>query len=128
MGKHDGKVAQRTSCLTVGQMPDIGRQTRSLMLEASRRILLGIAGTVTGAVAMLSPKRAGRHPRYGSIYYWCLAGIFLTATGLAVARWAEDYHLFVLGAMSFGAACFGRHRLGLQWCATSHPRLASSLS
>ena len=25
------------------------------------------------------------------------SGIFITATGLALARWAEDYHLFVLG-------------------------------
>jgi hypothetical protein len=37
-------------------------------------ILLGLC-VVTGAVAMLSPKRAGRHPRYGTIYFWCLAGI-----------------------------------------------------
>jgi hypothetical protein len=57
-------------------------------------ILLGLGCVVTGAVAMLSPKRAGRHPRYGTIYFWCLAGIFVTASGLAVARWAEDYHLF----------------------------------
>jgi hypothetical protein len=78
-------------------------------------ILLGIACTVTGAVAMLSPKRVGRHPRYGSIYYWCLAGIFLTATGLAAARWAEDNHLFFLGAMSFGAAFFGRQARRRRW-------------
>jgi hypothetical protein len=78
-------------------------------------ILLGIACTVTGAVAMLSSKRVGRHPRYGSIYYWCLAGIFLTATGLAAVRWAEDYHLFVLGAMSFGAASFGRQARRDRW-------------
>jgi len=32
-------------------------------------ILLGLACTVTGAIAVLSPKRAGRHPRYGSIYF-----------------------------------------------------------
>ena len=48
-------------------------------------ILLGLACTVTGAIAMLSQKRAGRHPRYGTIYFWCLAGVFLTATGLAHA-------------------------------------------
>ena len=70
-------------------------------------ILLGLACTVTGAVAMPSQKSTGRHPRYGAIYFWCLAGIFLTATGLALARWAEDYHLFVLGVMSFAAAIWG---------------------
>ena len=35
-------------------------------------VLLGLACTVTGAIAMLSQKRAGRHPRYGTIYFWCL--------------------------------------------------------
>jgi hypothetical protein len=51
-------------------------------------VLLGLACTVTGAVAMLSQKRAGRHPRYGTIYFWCLAGAFLAASGLAAVRWA----------------------------------------
>jgi hypothetical protein len=72
-------------------------------------ILLGLACTIAGAIAMLSPKRVGRHPRYGTIYFWCLAGVFLTATGLAVVRWAENYHLFILGALSFAAAYLGRH-------------------
>ena len=51
-------------------------------------VLLGLACTITGAIAMLSQKGAGRHPRYGTIYFWCLVGVFLTATGLAAARWA----------------------------------------
>ena len=78
-------------------------------------ILLGLACTVTGAIAVLSPKRAGRHPRYGSIYFWCLAGVFLTATGLAAVRWARDYHLFILGALSFTAACLGRQARRHRW-------------
>ena len=78
-------------------------------------VLLGLACTVTGAIAMLSQKRAGRHPRYGTIYFWCLAGVFLTATGLAAVRWAEDYHLFVLGALSFAAAYFGRQARRQRW-------------
>jgi hypothetical protein len=78
-------------------------------------ILLGLACTVTGAVAMLSEKHAGRHPRYGRIYYWCLAGVFLTASGLAAMRWAEDYHLFILGAASFAAAYLGRRARRERW-------------
>lgn len=31
-------------------------------------VLLGLACTVTGVIAMLSRKRPGRHPRYGTIY------------------------------------------------------------
>ena len=34
-------------------------------------VLLGLACTITGIVAMLSVKRPGRHPLFGSIYYWC---------------------------------------------------------
>ena len=71
-------------------------------------VLLGLACVVAGAIAMLSPKRRGRHPGYGTIYFWCLAGVFLTAAALAAVRWAQDYHLFVLGALSFAAAYFGR--------------------
>src|ERR1700704_4077283 len=71
-------------------------------------ILLGLACAVTGLVAMLSQKRAGRHPQYGTIYFWCLAGVFLTAASLAAVRWPQDYHLFILGALSFAAACLGR--------------------
>jgi hypothetical protein len=78
-------------------------------------IVLGLACVVTGATAMLSQKRVGRHPRNGTIYFWCLSGVFLTATGLAAVRWAEDYHLFILGALSFAAACFGRQARRQRW-------------
>ena len=78
-------------------------------------ILLGLACIITGAIAMLSEKRPGRHPRNGTIYFWCLAGVFLTATGLAAVRWAQDYHLFILGALSFAAACFGREARRHRW-------------
>ena len=71
-------------------------------------VLLGLACTITGLIAMLSPKRPGRHPRFGSIYFWCLAGVFVTMSALAAARWSEDYHLFIIGTLAFAAAYFGR--------------------
>jgi uncharacterized membrane protein len=71
-------------------------------------VLLGIACVITGFMAMLSPKRRGRHPQFGTMYYWCLLAVFATATFLAVMRWAEDYHLFILGALSFTGVFFGR--------------------
>jgi hypothetical protein len=86
-----------------------------LLTVVGVHVLLGLACTVTGVVAMLSPKVEGRHPRYGTIYFWCLAGVFLTATGLAAVRWAEDYHLFVLGALSFAAAYLGRRARRQRW-------------
>src|SRR5690349_16514309 len=78
-------------------------------------ILLGLACVITGAIAMLSPKRAGRHPRYGTVYFWCLAAVFVTSSTLAAARWAEDYHLFALGILSFAAACLGRQARRQRW-------------
>ncbi len=78
-------------------------------------ILLGLICVVSGAIAMLSRKQAGRHPRNGTIYFWCLAGMFLTASGLAAVRWTQDYHLFVLGTLSFAAACLGREARRHRW-------------
>jgi hypothetical protein len=81
-------------------------------------VLLGLTCTIVGVFAMLSPKRSGRHPRFGTIYYWCLMGVFVTASGLAAVRWADDYHLFVLGALAFGAAFLGRmarRKRGSNW-------------
>lgn len=78
-------------------------------------VLLGLACTIAGASAMLAPKRAGRHPKSGSIYYWCLCGVFVTASALAVVRWREDYHLFLLGAAAFISAYMGRRARRNRW-------------
>jgi hypothetical protein len=70
---------------------------------------------VTGVVAMLSKKSQGRHPTFGTIYYWSLALIFTSATALAAMRWREDCPLFILGAISFGAASLGRAARRNRW-------------
>jgi hypothetical protein len=78
-------------------------------------VLFGLACTITGVIAMLSPKRSGRHPLFGTIYYWCLMGVFVTASALAAVRWAEDYHLFILGALAFVSAYSGRMARRKRW-------------
>jgi hypothetical protein len=78
-------------------------------------VVLGLACVIIGAIAMLSEKRPGRHPLNGTIYFRCLAGVFLTASALAAVRWAQDYHLFILGALSFAAAYFGREARRHRW-------------
>jgi hypothetical protein len=47
--------------------------------------------------------------------YWCLVGVFVTASGLAALRWAEDYHLFVLGTVALAAAYLGRMARRKRW-------------
>jgi hypothetical protein len=78
-------------------------------------IPLGIACVVAGAGAMLSEKRRGRHSKFGTIYFWCLLALFASATFLSIMRWLEDYHLFALGAASFGCAWFGHSALRGRW-------------
>jgi len=78
-------------------------------------VLFGVAAVITGAVAMLSNKGRGRHSRFGTVYFWCLFGVFATMSALSFIRWAADYHLFVLGALSFAAAIFGRTAAKRRW-------------
>jgi uncharacterized membrane protein len=78
-------------------------------------ILVGIGCVVAGAVAMLSHKGRGRHSAFGTVYYWCLTVVVATATGLSVTRWAENYHLFFLGALSLIAATLARTAIRQCW-------------
>jgi uncharacterized membrane protein len=78
-------------------------------------IPLGLACVVLGVMAMLSTKGRGRHSTFGQVYYWCLLALFASATFLSVMRWAENYHLFVLGALSFASGWLGRRALRQRW-------------
>ncbi|QOZ48930.1 DUF2306 domain-containing protein [Bradyrhizobium sp. CCBAU 53340] len=78
-------------------------------------IPLGLACVATGAIAMLSEKRRGRHSRLGTTYFWSLLALLATATLLSLMRWAENYHLFALGALSFTCAWIGRTALRRHW-------------
>jgi len=78
-------------------------------------VLVALVCIVTGVIAMLSNKRPGRHPTFGTIYYWCLSVVFASATVLSAIRWAEDYHLFILGVLSFVASSLGRTALRRRW-------------
>lgn len=102
-----GLVAANGASVIVAGLEIPSREPLFLAL-VGMHVLLGLACTITGLIAMLSPKCPGRHPRFGSIYFWCLAGVFVTMSALAAARWREDYDLFILGALAFSAAYLGR--------------------
>ena len=78
-------------------------------------VLFGLAAVITGGAAMLSQKGRGRHSNFGTIYFWCLFGVFVSMSVLSFMRWAENYHLFVLGVLSFAAALFGRTAVQRRW-------------
>jgi hypothetical protein len=87
----------------------------AFLLIVGFHVVVGAACTIAGVVAMLSTKRRGRHSSFGTIYYWCLSVVFASASVLAVVRWVEDYHLFILGALAFAAASWGRTALRRRW-------------
>jgi hypothetical protein len=78
-------------------------------------VVVGLGCVIAGLVAMLSPKRPGRHPTAGTLYYWSLALVFASMSGLSAMRWPADIHLFVLGILSFGAATVGRAARRGRW-------------
>lgn len=71
-------------------------------------VIAGLTCSVAGIVAMLSPKRSGRHPSAGTVYYWGLVVVFLSMAALSFLRWPANNHLFVLGVLSFSAGVIGR--------------------
>jgi hypothetical protein len=71
-------------------------------------VLAGLVCVIAGAVAMLTPKVAGRHPRAGSVYYWGLVVVFVSMTALSILRWPLNNHLLALGIVSFICGWVGR--------------------
>ncbi len=92
-------------------------------------VVAGLTCTVAGIVAMLAPKRAGRHPSAGTVYSWSLLVVFLTMAALSILRWPANTHLFVLGILSFSAGVIGRmarRRLWPGWLPTHVTAMAVS--
>lgn len=79
-------------------------------IPSSSPIFLSIVAlhVAAGIGAMLAPKRTGRHPTAGGVYYWSLVVVFQSMAALSILRWPEDVHLFALGILSFGSAAIGR--------------------
>ena len=69
-------------------------------------VLAGMTCVVDGALAATARKRPGRHPKAGHVYLWGIGVVFATATVMAVIRWREDWHLFVIATGAFGLAMF----------------------
>jgi hypothetical protein len=81
-------------------------------------VLAGMVCVVAGALAATARKRPGRHPTAGHVYLWGIGAVFVTAAVMAVIRWREDWHLFVIATVAFSLAMFGwraRRRLRPGW-------------
>jgi hypothetical protein len=71
-------------------------------------VLFGLVAVTSGALAMMSRKGRGRHANSGTIYFWSISGVFATMSVLSLMRWAENWHLLIVGAIAFASAWFGR--------------------
>jgi|ERR1041385_5952764 hypothetical protein len=78
-------------------------------------VVAGIVCTLAGIVAMLAPKRDGRHPSAGTLYFRSLVVVSASMAALSVLRWPANTHLLVLGVVSFGAGLLGRTARRRRW-------------
>lgn len=90
-----------------------GSTTFHLLLAV--HIAAALTCVATGAIAALSPKRPGRHPRLGTLYYRSLWVVVASAAWLAALRWPQDAYLLALGTLSLAAATLGRTARRRRW-------------
>lgn len=94
------------------RVPDAGPVfLATLLVHVASAVTCGIAG----ALAATARKQPGRHTRSGVVYLYGMAVVYVTATVLAVQRWRQDWHLFLIATVAFGLAIAGwwahrRHR------------------
>src|SRR4051794_14360481 len=70
-------------------------------------ITTGSLGLVLGPIAMLSPKRRGRHTRIGTVYHWNMLVVCFSAVGLAVVAWSRLWWFVPIAVFSYGNALWG---------------------
>ena len=86
------------------------------LLLAVHIVAAALTCVVTGAIAALSPKHPGHHPRLGTLYYRSLTVVVTSAAWLAALHWPQDAYLLVLGTLSIAAATLGRTARRRRWC------------
>ena len=70
-------------------------------------IATGSLGLVLGPLAMLAPKRRGRHTWIGSVYHWNMLVVCLSAVGLAIVAWSRIWWFVPIAAFSDANALRG---------------------
>jgi hypothetical protein len=78
-------------------------------------VAAGLVAVMAGLVAMFSRKRRGWHSQSGSVYFWAIGFVFVSATVLALLRGPQDLHLVLLGAAALAAAWIGRSARRGRW-------------
>lgn len=100
--------------VVIGGIP-LPSDTPLFLVLIALHIAAGLLCVVSGAIAMLSRKERGRHPKAGTVYFWALTIVCVTMAVIGLARWAEDDHLVLLGVLSFVSAAIGRRARRKLW-------------
>ncbi|MEU5876391.1 hypothetical protein [Spirillospora sp. NPDC047279] len=74
----------------------------------------GLSAVIAGAVAMLAPKRRGRHPRAGVVYLGALSGVAATAIVIVDFR-PHTAFLLLPGGLAAAAAGLGYLARRVRW-------------
>jgi hypothetical protein len=86
---------------------EVGSTAPVFLAVLAVHVVAGLTAVITGAAAALARKGSPRHIRAGRWFYRAITAVFVTAAALAAMRWAQDWYLFVLGAVAFTAATAG---------------------
>jgi hypothetical protein len=98
--------------LRAGNLP-VPSDSPAFLAILGLHVPTGLVCVLAGAAAMLSPKRPGRHPRFGTVYFWSLGALFATTCALSSIRWHPS--LFTLGSLSMAAAVLGFEARRRRW-------------
>src|ERR1700731_5352266 len=71
-------------------------------------VVAGLTAVVSGAgAALIRRKGRGLHTRFGDVYFAALCIVFVTAVGMGVLRWAQDYRLVLIGSVAAALGSVG---------------------
>jgi hypothetical protein len=100
-----------------------------LLAALAVHVAAGATCVLAGILAATAGKRAGRHPRAGTVYLYGIAVVFATAAVIAIPRWRHDWHLFLIATAAFALAASGwwvRRRRPRRWMAWHGSAMAGS--
>jgi hypothetical protein len=72
----------------------------AFLMALGAHVMSGLTCVIAGAVAALTRKSPGIHPRAGLIYCSGMLVILITSTIMAVLRWPHDIHLLIIGIVA----------------------------
>jgi hypothetical protein len=90
----------------------LSSDVRNAVLAAAGALFLGAVAIVFVIVALMKSLLGFAA---SGVYFWPLAVVFVTSTGMSVLNWSGDAYLLVLGTLAFASARLGRTARRRRW-------------